>query len=42
MLSFPCDMKRFTMGTMYRAGKRLQRPPLGAVALPDGDAKTGY
>ena len=30
------------MCTVDRVFKRPQRPPLGAVAPPDGEAKAGY
>ena len=30
------------MCTMNRGFERLERPPLGAVTPPDGEAKAGY
>ena len=41
MLRFTCYVKRFAMCTMYRVFERLKRPPLGAVAPPDSEAKAG-
>ena len=34
-------VKRFAMCTMDRVLERLERPPLGAVASPDSEAKAG-
>ena len=39
MLRLTCYVERLPMCTMDRAFERLERPPLGAVAPPDGKAK---
>ena len=36
-----CYVEWFTVCTMHSTGKRLQSPPLGAVAPPNGKAQTG-